>query len=203
ENGVDGIQLMRNYFLMNSGEVSMVIAQMEQAMGRVITADDVEIEPWALNVAGKSVSAAEFSASLAAWDTAAEQMAVLHEPYDFYITPASAYTAPKIGELTPTKAEQEKYGEQIQSSNPTEQHELIYEMLLPSLTYTPFTQLANLTGQPAMSLPVYLSDDNLPLGVQVMASKGMEHRLLQLAAHVEQSDLWIGMEGNPYVTYPR
>src|SRR5699024_7830752 len=42
ENDVDGVQLMRNYFLMNSGEVSMVISQMEQAMGRKITADDLE-----------------------------------------------------------------------------------------------------------------------------------------------------------------
>jgi len=198
ENGVDGIQLMRNYFLMNSGEVSMVIAQMEQAMGRAITADDVEIETWALNVAGKSVSAAEFSASLSAWDTAAEQMAVLHETYDFYITPASAYTAPKIGELTPSKEEQEKYKEKIQSSNPTEQQELIYEMFLPSLTYTPFTQLANLTGQPAMSLPVHLSDKGLPLGVQVMATKNKEHELLKLAHQLESSNLWVGMKENPY-----
>src|SRR5699024_686878 len=75
DHDVDGIQLMKNYFLMNSGEVSMVIMQMEEAMGRSITADDVEMETWLLNVAGRSVSAAQFSASLASWDTAAEQMA--------------------------------------------------------------------------------------------------------------------------------
>src|SRR5690625_364507 len=51
DNGVDGIQLMKNYFLMTSGEVSMVVSQMEQAMGRAITADDLEIETWLLNVA--------------------------------------------------------------------------------------------------------------------------------------------------------
>ena len=76
------------------------------------------------------------------------------------------------------------------------QQELIYEMFLPSLTYTPFTQLANLTGQPAMSVPVHLSEEGLPLGVQVMAQKGEEHRLLQLAFQLEQTDLWVGMKGN-------
>lgn len=198
ENGVDGIQLMKNYFLMNSGEVSMVVSQMEQAMGRVITADDLEIETWLLNVAGRSVSAAEFSQSLGSWDTAAEQMAIFHETYDFYITPASAYTAPKIGELTHTKSEQESLREQIQSIDKTKQQELIYDMFLPSLTYTPFTQLANLTGQPGVSLPVHLSNEGLPLGVQVMATKGLEHQLLKLAHQIEESKLWVGMNKNPY-----
>lgn len=198
ENGVDGIQLMKNYFLMNSGEVSMVISQIEQAMGRAITADDVEIETWLLNVAGRSVSAAEFSGSLASWDIAAEQMATFHETYDFYITPATAFTAPQIGELTHSKSEQELLREKIQSIDKAKQQELIYEMFLPSLTYTPFTQLANLTGQPGMSLPVHLSEEGLPLGVQVMATKGLEHQLLKLAHQLEQSKLWIGMKGNPY-----
>lgn len=198
ENGVDGKQLMRNYFLMNSGEISTLFHQLQQAFGRAITAEDVEIETWMLNEAGKSVSAAEFSASLASWDTAAAQMAKFHETYDFYITPATAFTAPKIGELTHSKQEQEKLRSQMDTVSQKKQQELIYEMFLPSLTYTPFTQLANLTGQPAMSVPVHLSQEGLPLGVQVSASKGEEHRLLQLAYQLEQSELWIGMNGNPY-----
>ncbi len=79
-----------------------------------------------------------------------------------------------------------------------EKQAIIYDMFLPSLTYTPFTQLANLTGQPAISLPLYLTKDGLPIGVQVMAGKGEEHRLLQLAYEIEQSELWQGMQGNPY-----
>lgn len=198
DNGVDGVELMRNYFLMNSGEVSNVIEQMEKGTGRDIEADDVETETWLLNVAGRSVSAGEFSASLASWDDAAAKMEKLHQTYDFYLTPATAYTAPEIGELTFTVQEKSELVQDIAKRNPHKQQGLIYEMFLPSLTYTPFSQLANLTGQPAMSLPVHLSDAKLPLGVQFMASKGMEHRLLQLAYQVEQSKLWVGMKGNPY-----
>lgn len=197
DNGVDGTQLMKDYFLMNSGEISAVVAQLEKAIGRSITADDVEIETWVLNQAGKSVSAAEFSASLASWDTAAAQMAKLHQTYDFYITPASAFTAPEIGELTYSTSAQELLRSQISEINKQEQQALIYDMFSPSLTYTPFTQLANLTGQPGISVPVYLSEQGLPLGVQVMAGKGEENRLLQLAYQLEQSDLWVGMKGNP------
>jgi len=73
----------------------------------------------------------------------------------------------------------------------------MYNMFLPSLTYTPFTQLANLTGQPAISVPVHITQVGLPIGVQVMAGKGEERLLLQLAAQLEQTDLWVGMKGNP------
>ena len=197
DNGVDGIQLIKDYYLMNSGEISSLIQKIEASFGRPLTSDDVEVETWMLNEAGKLVSAADFSASLASWDTAAEKMAILHQSYDFYITPATAFTAPKIGELTPTKVEREQMLSQISGVSGSKQQALIYEMFLPSLTYTPFSQLANLTGQPAMSVPVHLSNEGLPLGVQVMASKGEEHRLLQLAFQLEQTDLWVGMKGNP------
>ncbi|WP_047979554.1 amidase [Ornithinibacillus contaminans] len=200
ENGVDGIQLMRNYYLMNCGEISAMVVELEALQGRELTADDMEIETWLMNVAGKSVSAAEFTASLAAWDTAAAQMAELHREYDFYITPATAYTAPKVGELTHSADAQAELRERVARLDKSGQQALIYDMFLPSLTYTPFTQLANLTGQPAVSLPVYQSAEGLPLGVQVMASKGEEHRLLQLAYQLEQSGLWIDVMGNPILS---
>src|SRR5690625_7608619 len=75
-----------------------------------------------------------------------------------------------------------------------EQQSFIYDLFLPSLTYTPFSQLANLTGQPAISIPVHLSEQGLPLGVQIMALKGEEHRLLQIAYQIEQTELWVGMK---------
>lgn len=201
EPDVDGIQLMRNYYLMNSGEISNVIRQLEQGLGRSVTPEDVEVETWLFHEAGKSVSAAEFSASLASWDTAAAKMTAFHEIYDFYITPATANTAPEIGELNHSPAKQEDLRRQMKESNAQQQQQLIYDMFLPSLTYTPHTQLANLTGQPAMSVPVHISEEGLPLGVQVMAPKGREDKLLQLAYQLEQSDLWIGMKGNPMLGY--
>src|SRR5699024_10209555 len=141
EANIDGVQLMKNYYLMNSGEIAAVVQQIEKTIGRSITANDVEIETWMLNEAGKSVSAADFSASLASWDTAAEKMAAFHQTYDFYITPTTAYQAPKIGELTHSEEAQEKLRVKMSRADETKQQAIIYEMFLPSLTYTPFTQL--------------------------------------------------------------
>ncbi|TRM11550.1 amidase [Lentibacillus cibarius] len=196
DNGVDGIQLMQHYYVMNSGEISAVTQQLERAIGRTFTPEDVEIETWLMHKAGKSVSAAEFSSSLAAWDQAAAQMEALHRTYDFYITPATAFTAPKVGELSHSPEEQAYWQRKMADAKKEETQQIIWDIFLPSLTYTPFTQLANLTGQPAMSVPVHLSEQGLPIGVQVMASKGREDKLLQLAFQLEQSDIWIGQQGN-------
>ncbi len=58
------------------------------------------------------------------------------------------------------------------------------------LAYSPFTALANGTGQPAMSVPLYWNGDGLPVGTHFMARAGDEALLLQLAAQLEQSDPW-------------
>ncbi|MFC4713599.1 amidase family protein [Planococcus dechangensis] len=196
---IDGVQLMREYYLMNSGEMALLQKNLEKTLGRRLSEDDMEIESWLLASAGKRVSAADYSASLAAWDVAAAKMAALHERFDFYITPATAHAAPQIGELSHSADSRERLLQALDLTRDTsDQQELIYAMFLPSLSYTPFTQLANLTGQPAMSVPLHVTADNLPIGVQVMAQKGAEHRLLQLAAMLEQSELWVGQRGNPY-----
>lgn len=199
QNGIDGTQLMRDYYIMNSGEIGAVLAQFEAGLQRDIRSDDLEMEAWMMYTAGKSVTAAAYSASLASWDQAAAKMAVYHQQYDFYITPATAFHAPKVGELTPSAEKEADYKERIMQLDADGQQELIYDMFLPSLTYTPFTQLANLTGQPAMSLPLHVCENGLPIGVQVMAAKGQEHRLLQLAYVLEETELWQGMKGNPFM----
>jgi len=63
-------------------------------------------------------------------------------------------------------------------------------LAVDALSRTPFTQLANLTGQPAMSVPMHIAADGLPVGVQVVGRLGEDKQLLQLAAALEQHDDW-------------
>jgi amidase len=62
--------------------------------------------------------------------------------------------------------------------------------LLRNVEFTPFTAVANLTGQPAMSLPLHWSDDGLPVGVHAIGPPAGEAILLQLAAEVERTQPW-------------
>lgn len=190
---VEGRQLMEQYYMMNSGEMASVLKKIEKQMKRKLRPSDVEIETWLLARAGRKVSAAEFTDSLAAWDQAAQVMAKFHRTYDLFMTPTTAYPAPKIGEFAPSDTQKRKWIEIIDELNTNDQQRLIYDMFLPSLTKTPFTQLANLTGQPAISLPLHRTKSGLPLGVQLMAAKGREDNLLRLAYQLEGSRLWQGI----------
>ncbi|WP_053217866.1 amidase [Virgibacillus senegalensis] len=190
EPSIDGVRLMENYYIMNSGEISAMMTGLEKAFGREMTFEDMEIVSWVLYRAGQNVTAAEYSRSLAEWDAAAAAMADFHQTYDFYITPANAHPAPENGELTHTVKEFEQLLK-VDSVSKQHQQQIVYEMFEPSLTYTPHTQLANLTGQPAMTVPVHLADSGLPMGVQFIAPKGWEIRLLQIAGQLEKTEMWL------------
>ncbi|MDO3410073.1 amidase [Saccharibacillus sp. CPCC 101409] len=193
---VNGVRLMENYYTMNAGEVSAMFITLEQMLGRPIRPDEVDIITWVFAEAGKNVSAAEFVHSLNEWDVAAAQMAELSLRCDLYVTPATAYPAPRVGELT-HKPDEIAPWMKVSELSADEQRRMLYDIFERSLTYTPFTQLANLTGQPATSLPLHLTADGLPLGVQMIAAKGREDLLLRVAGQLEQSELWVGMQGNP------
>lgn len=194
EHQVDGVRLMEEYYLVNSGKIVSLIRLLEKQLKREITADDIEIETWLLYKAGLNVSAADFSDSIAFWDIAAEKMVRFHEKYDFFITPTTAFPAPEVGHFTHSEEKEQFLREEIERLEGKAQLDLIYDMFEPSLEYTPYTQLANLTGQPAISVPLHITKNGLPLGVQIMARKGEEHQLIRLAHILEQSPIWEGLK---------
>ena len=60
------------------------------------------------------------------------------------------------------------------------------------IEFLPFTPLTNMTGQPAISLPLYWNAEGLPIGTQFAGRFGDETTLFQLAAQLEQARPWAG-----------
>ncbi|QOR64709.1 amidase [Cytobacillus suaedae] len=193
EAPVEGYKLLRSFLTLYFGEVAASIGSLEDVLGRKAKHLDVEPSTWLLGLLGKATSAEEFVMGLREWDIAAFQMEEFLSRYDFYITPTTAYPPAKIGELEPKSVEKLLINVigKIGSGNLLKKAGIIDQIARNSLMRTPFTQLANLTGQPAMSVPMHVTKDGLPCGVQFIGARGKEDMLLQLASILEQTEHWL------------
>lgn len=140
--------------------------------GAAIGPDDVEPLTWALAEVGRSSSAAEWlgarewlqsnSRAVADWWT---------EGHDLLLTPTIAEPPPVLGSFD-SPADNPLHG------------------LFRAAEVVPFTPPFNVTGQPAISLPLHWNPEGLPIGVQLVAAFGREDLLLRVAAQLEEAQPW-------------
>ncbi|HCM89888.1 MULTISPECIES: amidase family protein [Vagococcus] len=198
---IDGVKLMENYYTIAAGSGGMAEYLGNQILKRPITIDDVDILTWALFQTGKVTTKDEINA---AWDfnhQAEATMAEFHKQYPIYLTPTTASTAPKVGDPLITPANLEKM-KNIETASAEDRKKLIYDQWLDALTYTPYTQLANLTGEPAISLPTYVSNEGLPLGIQFNAGFGNDELLMDLGDLFETNSQFKLLENQEPETEP-
>jgi amidase len=141
--------------------------------GDSIGPDDVEPLNWALAEEGRGMCAVEYVASAeAAHAWSRELQAWWHgsQASDVLITPTCAGLPPRIGHLAPDVP--------------------VDELLRRLGRVTGFTMAFDVTGQPAISLPLHQSTDGMPVGVQLVGAYGREDVLLRLAAQLEQACPW-------------
>ena len=189
---IDGEALGKSYMMMYFGEVAADIEELKSVVGRPLNHHDTEEATWALNLLGQAFSAGDFVLAIRQWNTFSRQMAKFHETYDLYLTPTIASLPPRIGEFQQKPAEQ-LFLKIINSMNMGKLLKatgIADMMATKGLAKMPFTQLANLTGQPAMSVPLHWSREGLPCGVQFIGRFGEESLLFQLAGQLERARPW-------------
>ena len=186
---LNGIEAMQSYYIMNSVETAAMFDGIEAGLGRQMTLEDMELMTWAIFQSGQKIPAKVYSKVLTQWDQYSHQMANFHESYDILLTPTVADVAPKHGQFALSESLQNQLKHMSEFDWPRQQ-ELIWDMFADSLDWTPFTQQANLTGQPSISLPVYRDGQGLSLGVQLTAAKGREDLLLHLAQQMEEGSVF-------------
>ena len=189
---VDGRNLAQSYLAMYFGEVAAHIEDLESILKRKAKAEDVELLTWVLGLLGRTFSAGYLVQALRSWDRAARQMGLFFQQYDLYLTPTTAYPPAKIGELRPKASEvfMMKTVKALKLGGLLKGLGIVDQMAEKSLERTPFTQLANLCGLPAMSVPLSWTTDGLPCGVQFVGPFGDEARLFRLAAQLEKVQPW-------------
>jgi amidase len=121
--------------------------------------------------AARQTSAAEYANAVMRLQTAARRIVTFWDEIDVVLTPTLALPPVPIGW-------------QLEGIDGA------VEQLHRNTVFTPFTAIANLTGQPAMSLPLHVGGDGLPIGVQAIGAPAREATLLRLAAQIEAARPW-------------
>jgi amidase len=192
EPDIDGMALAKSYMTLYFGEVGADIREMADLLGRKATRADVEPLTWTLGMLGRSFSAAYFVEAMRQWDRAARKIGVFFKKYDLYLCPTMAVPPPRIGELNPSAVEAfaVKAVNALRLGGLLKLSGIVDQMAEKSLSKMPFTQMANLCGLPAMSVPLYWGAENLPIGVQFVGPFGDEATLFRLAGQLERAKPW-------------
>ncbi len=163
-----------NFMTIVSSWTAAALDEWGAAVGRTVSADEVEPPTWGLAEMGRAVTAPQYVGACKWLDGYTRRMASWwDEGFDVLVTPTITQPPPKLGDLAPPP------------DNPLGHTEKVVGLIA-------FTPPFNVTGQPAMSLPLHWNDAGLPIGVQLVGAYGREDVLIGLAAQLEQAMPWKG-----------
>ncbi len=151
--------------------VARELDRLGEMVGEPVTADDVEAGTWLLAESGRAVTAPQLLAAVDGLHAGSRRMVAWWRHFDLLLTPTIPELPPRIGEFAATE------------ENP-------FVGLLRSTTMVSFTAPFNVSGQPAISLPLHQSAEGLPIGMQFVAAPAREDVLIRLAAQLESALPW-------------
>ena len=139
--------------------------------GKTPRADEFERVTWAMYERGRRVTGPDYVRATQTAHRLGRQMAAFHATYDVLLTPGLAAPAVKLGWIDMMLEDPAEYWRRV-------------------FTFSPFTVWFNLTGQPAMMLPLGMNGSGLPLATQLVGRFGDESTLFRLAAQLETARPW-------------
>jgi amidase len=142
-----------------------------EAFGRALEPDELEPTTWELVEHGSRLSATDLTRALEHLEAAAWQIAAFFEEYDLWLTPTLAQPPLPLGELN------RSVGSAIGWWT--------YDM-----QFNPWNAIANISGSPAASMPLYWNRAGLPIGTMLTGAFAGEARLISVSAQLEQAEPW-------------
>jgi amidase len=166
EESVDALLLLRSIKLWSVNPI-------RTAFGRSFTEDEVEPYTWAVSQIGRNADAGAFILGTEAQQLWAYKVTRWWRDYDLLVTPATGLVPQLLSDLEPP------------ADDPLAMRDVFHSIRC-------FAAPINLTGQPAISLPLHWTPEGLPVGVQLVGKPGHEDTVLRVAAQLEQAAPWAG-----------
>jgi amidase len=172
--------------------VAADVAQAERELGKVATSADFEVETWLAAMLGRSVTGLEHEEAIRTLQTETRRLARLYAGFDLVLAPTLGRPPIAIGELRPKGLEALSLRALVRSDSSFLLGRLnaIEVAIERVFDFCPFTQVANFTGQPSMSVPLHWNAEGLPIGVMMTGALGREDTLFALAGQLERARPW-------------
>ncbi len=190
EPAIDGMALSKDFLQAWFCLQAVLVAEVRRQTGAPITAFETDTRIMA--ALGSGTSGLDLVSGHMRWHTYTQALADFHGRHDLWLTPTLNGPALPIGQnATPRHLE---LGSRlllaVGAAGLLRHTNLLEDLIHQTLAWTPYTQVANLTGRPAMSVPLYWTPQGLPLGVQFVGPLDSEAWMLQLAAQLEEARPW-------------
>jgi amidase len=187
---IDRAEVTHAYLVLTSAETAAGIDGGARLLGRDLDPSQFEAGTWFFAQAGRAHTAAELAAAVHVIHAQGRSVARWFEHYDVLLTPTLAQPPLPIGALDPRPLERAALSTLRYFPSRKALRLALEQLAERAFEFAAFTPLANLTGQPAMSVPLHWTAAGLPIGTQFVARMGEEGLLLRLAAQLEKAQPW-------------
>jgi len=180
------------YVSLVSADVAGTLRRAAALVGRAATSDDVELATWMLAKLGEAQSAADAAVAFSTMQLFSRQWLGWSSAFDVLLTPTVGLPPLSIGayKLPALQRQGVKLLAALPAGALLSQRAKLTDAFAQVFEAAPYTMVANVTGQPSMSLPLHWTADGLPMGMLFTARIADEATLFRLAGQLEQVMPW-------------
>jgi amidase len=165
--------LREKFMVLWSTQLAMAARGFGETLGREVTADDIELVNWVLIERAQRMTAVDYAAAQAAsWTFRRALQQWWADGWDLLLTPTLSEPPLPLAEF------------ENNPEHPT-------RPMRRAGQFATFTPPFNMSGQPAISLPLHRNDEGIPIGIQLAAAYGREDVLIRVAAQLESAHSWL------------
>lgn len=188
----DADALGRAFLIVIAANVAAEIRDAEELRQRKATSKDFQLTTWVTQMMGQATSAEDFLVSLRALQTEARRLVEHYRDFDLVLTPTLGTPPQPVGSLNPSGVDwiAQKLVTALNWKAPLSNTAIIDQAAQSTFSFIPFTPVANFTGQPSMSVPLYWNAEGLPIGVMFTGRPEQETLMFSLAGQLERARPW-------------
>ncbi|HUR41158.1 MAG TPA: amidase [Verrucomicrobiae bacterium] len=190
EPAIDGMQMAQDFTVMWFANCAATAEAIRRQTG--CGDEGFELDTLAMGAFGRASRASDYVSGYLRWNDYSRKLGEFHQKYDLMMTPTMALPPARVGQIVTPGWQQVaiKVLMALRLQGLLLRGPFVEDMVRENLKWVPFTQLGNLTGVPAMSVPLHWTADGLPLGTHFVAPHGGEGVLFRLAGQLEQARPW-------------